>query len=53
MNDGHDERVDIQAFYSNVIAEYKGGLQAWLQEDQEDEFEDRELDALLLKAHLH
>ena len=49
-----DERLDIQASYSYTINEFKSGLKQWLQEDPLEEgngdFEDRDLDALLLKV---
>ena len=47
-----DERMDIQASYSSFIADYKAGLLKWLEKDlsQTDEFEDQELDALLLQV---
>lgn len=49
-----DERLDIQAIYSSTINEFKSGLRKWLEKEpveQEDEdFEDRDLDALLLKV---
>ena len=49
-----DERLDIQASYSSTINEFKSGLKQWLQKDPLEEghedFEDRDLDALLLKV---
>jgi hypothetical protein len=49
-----DERLDIQASYSSTISEFKSGLKQWLQKDPLEEgnedFEDRDLDALLLKV---
>jgi hypothetical protein len=47
-NDG--ERMDIQASYSSVIAEYKSGLLKWLEKHSVDDFEDRALETLLLKV---
>jgi hypothetical protein len=58
FEDGEDEqgrgRVNIQASYSSVIHEYRTGLLQWLEKDSESEdndFEDRELDALLFKVY--
>jgi hypothetical protein len=49
-----DERLDIQASYSSTINEFKSGLKQWLLKDPLEEgnedFEDRDLDALLLKV---
>jgi hypothetical protein len=49
-----DERLDIQASYLSTINEFKSGLKQWLQKDPLEEgnedFEDRDLDALLLKV---
>jgi hypothetical protein len=49
-----DERMDIQASYSSFIADYKAGLLKWLEKDlsQTDEFEDQELDTLLLQVRV-
>jgi len=51
----HDERKNIQAYYSSIIQEFRAGLQNWLGKvppsAEIDEFEDRDLDALLLKVH--
>jgi hypothetical protein len=52
-----DERLDIQASYSPTINSFKGGLKDWLEKKQASEenedFEDRDLDALLLKVLPH
>lgn len=49
-----DERLDIQAIYSSTINEFRSGLRKWLEnepvEQEDEDFEDRDLDALLLKV---
>lgn len=45
-----DDRMDIQASYSSVIEDFRAGLLQRLGRDDVDDFEDRELDALLLKV---
>jgi hypothetical protein len=47
-----DDRMDIEASYSSVIADFRAGLLQWLGRDDVDDFEDRQLDALLLKVRL-
>jgi len=56
--DQEDERLDIQAIYSTTINEFRRGLRQWLEKERDEEeengdFEDRELDALLLKVSQH
>ena len=49
-----EEKGNIQGYYATVISEFKEGLSRWLEKETEnetiEEFEDRELDALLLKG---
>jgi tubulin-specific chaperone D len=49
-----EERFDIQASYLTVIKEFRSGLLQWLAKESQsgeiEEFEDRSLDALLLKV---
>ena len=54
-NEQEEDRLDIQAHYSKIIADYKVGLEKWLKNEgprigEIEDFEDRELDALLLKV---
>jgi len=52
--DQEDETVDIQSSYSTKITDFKQGLLQWLEKESQshetEDFEDRDLDALLLKA---
>lgn len=53
-NEQRTGRVNIQASYSSIISEYRAGLLQWLEKDsrsEDDDFEDRDLDALLFKVH--
>jgi hypothetical protein len=54
LENEEDGPVNLQASYSNIIKDYESGLAAWLAQEQPassiDAFEDRELDALLLKV---
>lgn len=49
-----EERTDIQAYHSRIIREFRDGLLCWLRNEsalgEVDEFEDRDLDRLLLKV---
>ena len=49
-----EERTDIQAYHSRIILEFRDGLLCWLRKEsasnEVDEFEDRDLDRLLLKV---
>jgi hypothetical protein len=51
-----DETMDIGASYGTVIKEFESGLHRWLEKEtlagDADDFDDRELDALLLKVPL-
>lgn len=53
--DQEDEKMDIQSSYSNKIADFRQGLLQWLEKEYQppstEDFEDRDLDALLLKVH--
>ena len=53
--DQEDEKMDIQSSYSNKIAEFRQGLLQWLEKEYQppetEDFEDGDLDALLLKVH--
>ena len=52
--DREEEKGNIQGYYATVISEFKEALSRWLEKETENEtiedFEDRELDALLLKV---
>ena len=54
--DQEDEKMDIQSSYSSKITEFRQGLLQWLGKDcqapETEDFEDRDLDALLLKVPL-
>jgi len=54
LDNDDDERMNIQVSYSAVIRDYAAGLAKWLQVDPVaspiEGFEDRELEALLLKV---
>jgi len=58
MEDGNNEveedNFDIQAYNSKIIKDYRDALENWLYKEEKvgeiEEFEDRELDALLLKV---
>jgi hypothetical protein len=53
-NEADEDNFDIQAYHSRVIKEYEESLQRWLASNEKvgsiEDFEDRELDALLLKV---
>jgi len=54
LDNDEAERMNIRASYSAIIDDYRTGLTKWLQMDPGassiQDFEDRELDALLLKV---
>ena len=54
LENDEDRRMNLQASYSSLIQDYIRGLEAWLEKEPPassvDVFEDRELDALLLKV---
>ena len=49
-----DDRMDIQGLYSTVITDFRTGLLRWLEQESDsgrvEDYEDREVDALLLKV---
>lgn len=50
-----EDRMDIQGSYSSAISEFRNRLVNWLEKEPQvgetlEDFEDRELDALLLKV---
>lgn len=49
-----DDKMDIQASYSSIIRDFRANLLHWLEKENEsggyNDFEDRDLDALLLKV---
>lgn len=50
-----DDRTDIQGWHSSMISEFKNRLLEWLEKEPQveetvEDFEDRDLDALLLKV---
>lgn len=49
-----DDKMDIQASYSSLIKEFRKFLLQWLKKEPEsneiEDFEDQDLDALLLKV---
>jgi len=54
LDNDEDERTNTPASYSAIIDDYRTGLIKWLQMDpgasSTQDFEDRELDALLLNV---
>jgi hypothetical protein len=56
-DEGEDESAPkIKGYFAQVIREFRRGLEAWLNNDNEnsdgEDIEDRELDSLLLKVTL-
>ena len=50
-----EDKTDIQGWHSSMISEFKNRLLEWLEKEPQveetvEDFEDRELDALLLKV---
>jgi hypothetical protein len=54
--DQEDETMDIQSSYSSKITDFRQGLLQWLEKEYQssetENFENRDLDALLLKVPL-
>ena len=54
--DQEDEKMDIQSSYSSKITDFRQGLLQWLEKEYQssetEDFEDRDLDAVLLKVPL-
>ena len=54
--DQEDEKMDIQSSYSSKITDFRQGLLQWLEKEYQssetEDFDDRDLDALLLKVPL-
>ena len=52
-----DDRLDIPAILTSRISEFRDGLKMWLEseniEEEDGDFEDRDLEALLLKVPHH